>query len=366
MNSRERFAAAVARKPVDRCPIDIGGTTLTSMAAGCQKALREFLGFTGEAQAANSGVDERILQWAGTDFRGVGGIVNLPGPHTQLMGDTAFVDCWGVKRELLGSYWEITQSPLRDATIDDLKAFRWPTPRIEDKQLDDWVAAARRLRDDGQYVVVAEHPMFGILELGCWMCGYDDFLIRMATDPDFVRLFFDKVLAIQLELIEQYYGALGGLIDLTTSGDDFGTQMGPMLSPAMFGQLIAEPFARRISRTKELGRCLYWHHTCGGVVPLLDSLIGCGVDILNPIQTSAAGMVPAELKARFGSRLVFWGGLDVQAFLPKASPAEVAAEVRSLTNSLGRHGGYVIAPAHNMQDDIPPANIAAWVESMRL
>lgn len=364
MTSRQRFAATLARTPADRCPLDIGGTTLTSMSAGCQKALRELLGFGGEAQLANSGVDERILQWAGTDFRGVGGIVNLPGPHTNLISDTAFVDCWGVKRELLGNYWEITQAPLHDATLADLDAFRWPTPRIEDEKLDAWRAAAQRLRDDGRYVILAEHPMFGILELGCWMCGYDDFLMRMAIEPDFVRTFFDKVLAIQLELIEQYYGALAGLVDLTTSGDDFGTQMGPMLSPEMFDRLIAPPFSRRIARTKELGRCLYWHHSCGGVVPLLDSLIRCGVDILNPVQTSAAGMDPAALKARFGGRIVFWGGVDVQAFLPKARPDEVAREVRSLAATLGECGGYVMAPAHNMQDDIPPENIAAWVAAL--
>ena len=98
---------------------------------------------------------------------------------------------------------------------------------------------------------------------------------------------------------------------------------------------------------------------------LLDQIIGCGVDILNPIQTSAAEMDPAELKRRFGDRIVFWGAMDVQQFLPRATPNEVAAHTRALVRVLGKDGGYVMAPAHELQDDIPAENIAAWVEAVR-
>ncbi|MCJ7739627.1 MAG: methyltransferase, partial [Anaerolineae bacterium] len=184
-------------------------------------------------------------------------------------------------------------------------------------------------------------------------------------DRDFVRTFFHKVLAIQMGVIEQYYSVLGPYIDLTTSGDDFGMQTGPLISPRMFKELIAPYFSSRIERTKELAGCYYWHHTCGSVASLLDEIIDCGVDILNPLQTSAASMDPPSLKARFGDRLVFWGGVGVQQFLPQASPDEVEIHVRELVSVLGADGGYVIAPAHNMQEDIPPQNIVAWVETVR-
>jgi uroporphyrinogen decarboxylase len=98
---------------------------------------------------------------------------------------------------------------------------------------------------------------------------------------------------------------------------------------------------------------------------LLDQLIACGVDILNPVQTSAAGMVPAELKARFGSRLVFWGAVDVQQFLRTATPEQVRHGVLELVETLGAGGGYVTAPAHEIQDDIPAENIVAWIEAVR-
>jgi uroporphyrinogen decarboxylase len=157
----------------------------------------------------------------------------------------------------------------------------------------------------------------------------------------------------------------GGGIDLTTSGDDFGAQNGPLLSPAMFASLIAPRFSSRIKLTKELGQCYYWHHTCGSVARLLDQIIDCGVDILNPIQTSAAEMDPKVLKDRFGDRLVFWGAVDVQQFLPWATLEEIPAHINELVSVLGQNGGYVMAPAHEIQDDVPAENIVAWIDAAR-
>ena len=364
MKSRERFAAAMQHRQLDRPPLDIGGMSLTSMSSGCQAALRRFLGFTGEPTLSNNGIDERILEWAGTDFRSVGWIPELPGTLARHVSDTAYVNCWGIEYGLAGGQWQITKSPLQGASVDDLRSFPWPQPRIDDNTLERWQTDARRLKADGRYVVIGEHPVFGVLELGCWMCGYGDFLARIAGDHEFVREFFHRILAIQLGVIELYYSAVGPYIDLTTSGDDFGMQTGPLLSPPAFRTLVAPYFTARIQRTKELAGCHFFHHTCGSVFDLLPDIIACGVDILNPVQTSARGMSPERLKAAFGDRIVFWGAMDVQEFLPSATPAEVRERARLLIDVLGRSGGYVMAPAHNMQDDVPPESIAAWVEEV--
>jgi uroporphyrinogen decarboxylase len=365
MNHRQRFYCAVEHRIGDRPPIDIAGTSLTSMSTNCQVALRDRLGLKGEPISTNNGVDERILEWAGTDFRAVGAIVDLPSPHTRIISNHSKIDCWGIRRDLISGYDEITVHPLKGATVQELYEFQWPVPRIDEELLLNWIQRAKYLKEQDEYVVIAEHPVFGILELGCWMCGYDDFLMRLACDPDFVYTFFDKVFEIQMKVIEQYYPELGPYIDLTTSGDDFGMQTGPLISPKMFARFIAPYFSERISRTKSLAKCLYWHHSCGSVVDLLDQLIDCGVDILNPIQTSATRMEPENLKSVFGEKLVFWGGVDVQQFLPNAGRDEVKSEIAKLIQILGKDGGFIIAPAHNMQDDIPPENIIAWVESMK-
>jgi uroporphyrinogen decarboxylase len=355
----------MSHQSVDRPPIDIGATTLTSMSPHCQDNLRRFLGFSGKPIPTNSGVDERILKWAGTDFRAVGAIVDLPSVHTRRISSKAYVDCWGIRREAVGQYEEITYHPLRGATREDLTVFQWPEARVNERLLEQWEKQAKELKRENEYVIIAEHPIFGILELGCWMCGYDEFLMKMAIDKDFVRVFFDRVFDIQMKVIDQYYSVLGPYIDLTTSGDDFGMQTGPLISPQMFRELITPYFKPRIARTKELGRCYYWHHSCGSVFALLAQIIECGVDILNPLQTSANHMDPKELKLSFGDRLVFWGGVDVQQFLRSATPQPVYEYVLTLIATLGDNGGYVIAPAHNMQDDIPPENIVALVETIR-
>jgi uroporphyrinogen decarboxylase len=365
MNSRERFQLCMQHRCPDRPPLDLGATSLTGMRPGCQKRLAELLGFRGPARPSNSGVDERILEWAGTDFRSVGAILDLPSPHTRQVSETCAIDCWGIERQKIYGEWQITRSPLKGATRQDLDQFAWPAARLGEALLQKWELEAQRLQQDGRYVVIAEHPVYGILELGCWMCGYDDFMMKMAADTDFVRAFFDIVLAIQMQVIEAYYGVLGPYLHLTTSGDDFGTQRGSFVSPAMFAGLIAPYFEARIARTKQLANCYYWHHTCGAVARLLPQIIACGVELLNPVQTSAAGMDPEGLKAAYGDSLVFWGAVDVQQLLPRATPNEVRQEVRRLIKVLGRDGGYVSAPAHEMQDDIPPENIVAWVETVR-
>lgn len=364
-NSRTIFTETMAHRQPERLPFDIGGTSLTSMSPQCQENLCEFLGFDKETDMRSRKVDERILKWAGTDFRNVGGIIQLPSCHSVDVSDTEYYDCWGLCRKLIDGQWQIVNSPLRDARTSDLKDYSWPEPRIEEKLLDEWDQQAKRLYNEGEYVIVAEHPFYGILELGMWLCGYDEFMIRMAADPDFVNTFFDIICDIQMKIADQYYSVLGPYIDLTTSGDDFGMQQSPLISPEMFDKLIAPRFSARISFIKGKADCYYWHHTCGSVFKLLDRLIDCGVDILNPVQISAAMMEPKLLKKKYGDRITFWGAVDVQQFLPQANKDEIMHQVTELKDVLGKDGGYVMAPAHNMQSDIPPENIAAWVEAVK-
>jgi len=339
MNSRELFEWTMAHEGTDELMLDIGATTLTSMSKGCEKGLCDYLGFEDRPTRDDDRIDERILEWAGTDFRAVGNIVQLPSEHSKKISETEYVDCWGIRQRFVDRQWQIVNSPLRNATVADVKAYPWPTGRIDDGLMEKWRDKAKELKEDGEYVVIAEHPYFGILELGMWLFGYDVFMMNMAANPDLVKVFFEIITNIQLTVAEQYYGQLGEYIDLTTSGDDFGSQRAPMMSAEMFDELISPFFAERIRRTKELGQCYYWHHR--------------------------EGMEPEKLKAEFGGRMVFWGGVDVQQFLPNARAEQVAEYVDYLRQTLGKNGGYVVAGAHNMQDDVPAENIVALVEAVK-
>ncbi len=365
MNSRERFEATMKHRQPDCAPFDIGGVYPMSWLKD-QTGLADFLGLPGDPKPAGAwGFDERIQDWAETDFRGVGKIVNLPGKLKETVSPTCKVDCWGIRWEFVNEEWQITNSPLQGVEdVETLINFPWPEPRIDEALLESWAAQAEALHARNKPGVMAEHPVYGVMELGAWMFGYENYLFNLAAEPDVIRWFNDKVLEIQLEVSRQYYSALGPYIDLTTSGDDFGTQQGLIISPDMFAEMIAPWFRERIRFTKETANCYYWHHSCGAIFELLDQLIDYGVDILNPIQTSAAGMNPADLKQTYGDRLIFWGAMDVQIFLPSATPDEVRAKTRELIDVLGRDGGYVMAPGHEIGTDIPYENIVAWVEEM--
>ncbi len=311
MTPKERFSLTMSHKQPDRPPIDLGCTCLTGMTETCQSQLLDLLGFSGEGHKANNGIDERLLKWAQADFRSVGGIVQLRNPLSKVISSTEFIDCWGVRRRLTGCYWEIVDSPLANANIQDVRDFSWPESEIDQNLLESWREEARHLTQDTPYVVIGDY------------------------------------------------------IDLTMSGDDFGMQQGPLISPIMFHELVSPYLLERIERTKEIAKCYYWHHSCGSITALIEELITCGVDILNPIQTSAAKMKPEILKQCFGDRLTFWGAIDVQDFPNNAKVEEVRREVKRIVKILGKNGGYVLAPAHNIQDDVPPENIIAMIESTR-
>jgi hypothetical protein len=131
----------------DRPPLDLGATSLTGMRPGCQKRLAELLGFRGLARPSNSGVDERILEWAGTDFRSVGAILDLPSPHTRQVSETCAIDCWGIERQKIYGEWQITRSPLKGATRQDLDQFAWPAARLGEALLQKWELSASSRMD---------------------------------------------------------------------------------------------------------------------------------------------------------------------------------------------------------------------------
>lgn len=366
MKYRERFENTIRHRPVDRVPFDLAGTALTGLThTETQDALRSFLGIGAKYDGWYRKFDERILQRFDIDFRRVGGILEPASPLSKAISNTEHTDCWGVTRVFTGTYWDIKHSPLKGADIGDLDRFPWPRAAdIDTAKIIAFKEQARRLYEETEYVVCGEHPVLGILELGCWMCGFDDFLLKMALEPEFVYRFFDKVLEYQKDVIKLYYGAIGGYIHFTTSGDDFGTQNGPFVSPGMFGEMIRPYYKDRIRYTKEFTSAYFFQHTCGSVHSLIPHLIDAGVDILNPIQPGARDMEPERLKRDYGNSITFWGGIDTQHVLPEGTAEDVRREVWKVLDAMGG-SGYVLSPAHNIQPDVPTQNIVAIYDAAR-
>jgi len=342
---------------------------MTRMEGAGVRRLAQFLGFpehnTHEGQPAGH-FDERILRYFDIDIRTVGRIIVPHGTMARRISDTVYVDEWGIKRVWTGRYWDIVDPPLKGASLEDLKDYPWPdAANIDASEIEQYQYEARSLFTETPYVVGAEHPVYGIFELGCWMCGFDELMLKMALDPDFVHRFFTIILEYQKHVIDIYYAALGPYIHFTTSGDDFGTQNSTFMSPDMFREMIKPYLAERIAYTKQYTNAAFFHHSCGSVYSIIPDLIDAGVEILNPIQPRAKDMEPGRLKKRFGDRLTFYGGVDTQDLLVHGSPEDIEREVYGLLEDISFNGGYVFAAAHNLQEDVPPQNVVAMFESAR-
>lgn len=358
---RERFQLTLAHREVDRPPMDLGATDMTTM-EGNPRRLAPLLGLSGKGEA----LDEAVLKALDTDIRGVGYVLSPPNEIAKKISATGITDSWGIGYVHNGHHWEAVGRPLAGATLEDLERYSWPDPdRIPQATIASIRERARYLFEETPYVVCGRHPCYGVFELGCWMCGFDDFLYRLAGEPEFVQRFFEIVLRYQKRLNEIYYGAIGRYLHFTTSGDDFGTQTGPFMSPAMFDEMIKPFLAARIAHIRTFTDAAFFHHSCGAIRPLIPALIEAGVQVLNPIQPRTFEMEPGRLKSEFGDSLTFYGGMDTQELLPRGKPEEVAAEVRRLTDILGKRGGYILSAAHTLQEDVPLANILALYRAGR-
>jgi len=183
----------------------------------------------------------------------------------------------------------------------------------------------------------------------------------------YVQKVFERQCEIALENLQKIHQAVGEKVQAVfVTGTDFGAQTGPFISPKSYRQLF-QPFHKEVNAW--IHRNTTWKtfiHSCGSVVELIPAFIEAGFDILNPVQTSAAGMAPQGLKDRFGEELVFWGGgIDTQKTLPFGSPAEIRQQVCERMRIFGRGGGYVFNPIHNVQARTPVENLLALYEAVK-
>ena len=360
MNRRKAFEDIINHRQPDMVIKDLGGCPLSCMEDSCAENMKAYMKLEGYESLTGYGIDERILLRLDIDTRGVGYILEPKKSLKKNISDTEYIDDWGIRRKFTGMYWENVDAPLKGATISDLEKYTWPDPEtIDTAEIEKIVKDAKYLYEQTDYIICASHPVFGVFELGCWMCGFDDFLYKMALDPEFIKFFFDKYSEYQKTVTEMYYKDLGRYIHYTSSGDDFATQQSAFMSVDMFDELIKPYLAKRIALTKNFTDAKFLHHSCGNVRNLIPSLIDAGVDILNPIQPTGDNMSPQALKDNFGERIIFHGGLDTQQLLPFGSKEAIEREVNDLLSVMTKNGGYIFAAAHNLQSDVPPENIVA-------
>jgi uroporphyrinogen decarboxylase len=377
MNSRQRVLTALDHQEPDRVPIDLGGTVVSSIAISTYGALRDRLGLPGkpvrtlETAQQIAVVDDDVLDLFGVDVIPV--FANPPAGYTAVFVDEgdrgdSFKDDFGatLRRPRGGYYYDWQEFPLAEPSLEALEKMSWPDPADAAR----YRGLRRRVE---QLRAQTDRALFGMAPCGhdlfnqlLRVRGMEEGLMDLVANPEFAEAFLERLTETIITAQEHFLNEVGDLIDIHFTADDLTGQTRPLISPAVYRRLIKPRWARIIEAIKRKTKAKILYHGCGAIGTFLPDLIEIGVDILNPVQVSAAGMDTAGLKRRYGRHLSFWGGgCDTQRVLPTGSPGQVREEVRRRIRDLAPGGGFVFNPVHNIQPHIAPANVVALFEEAR-
>jgi uroporphyrinogen decarboxylase len=375
MTSRQRVQAVLNHQIPDRVPIILGASNATGIKMKPYQGLKKILRIQGEdsyiydwPELGTAMPAESILQRLHSDVRPL--LDRLPqavmdrnqkrAPHSPCIDD------WGIgQTEIEPGVWFPGHHPIPDATtIKELEKYPWPD--MDDPYRVALVKEqAKKLAKDNQYAIMATPWLMFPFERAFGMQGMDKFLLNLAMIPDFAEALLKKNTELCKTLLGHFLDECGENIDIIKIGDDLGTQERLLISPRMYRQMLKPLHAEIIELIKQHTKAKIFFHSDGDIFDLIEDFIEIGVDILNPIQTSAGKMSDlAGLKARYQGRMVFCGAIDTQKVLPFGTPEDVRQEVKRVINLLGQGGEYMLASVHTIMNEVPPENILAMVDAV--
>lgn len=374
MTSRERVLAAINHEQPDRVPIILGTSNTTGMKIKPYRALRECLGLSGPEkyiydwpELGTLLLEEPMMERLHSDARGV--LDRYPDwvyernknrePHTPWLDD------WGGGQvEIEQDFWYPGVHPMAEATtIEAIENYPWPDMN-DPSRVAHVREEARKLRQENRYAIIGTPWLLFPFERAHAMQGMDVFLFNMGMYPEFAKALLLKIADLCKQLMGHFLEEAGDNIDIIKIGDDLGTQSNLMISPKMYRQFLKDIHADFIQFIKQRTRAKVFFHTDGDVFDLIPDFIEIGVDILNPIQSSAGRMANlSELKKRFGKDLTFCGAVDTQEVLPLGTPDRVRDEVRRLIEILAPGGGFLLSSVHTIMQEVPAENILAMVDA---
>ena len=363
LTSRERFNLALDHKEPDRVPIDLGSITSTIRTVEAYDRLKEYLGVAREKRIRHFAdehiiPDEEILKALHVDTWYVR--LNTPQTWQKLRLDPyTIVDEWGVPwSKPAGSlYTSPVLPPLKNPTLAEIAGHSWPDTE-EKSRFNGLRERALQLFEETDYALVADGLTgVGVFDLAWRLRGMEDLLMDMILHPEFTEALFQKLADFYVALYRNYMQTVGDFIQMLIYYEDLSGQEGPLISPAMYRKYVKPCHRRIFQEIRKYTAAKICVHICGSAWAFLDDFVELGVDVLNPVQTSARDMEPQRLKDRYGKALCFHGGIDTQHFLPRATPPEVKEEARRMIRILGKGGGYLFTSCHSLQPDVSPENI---------
>ena len=377
MTSRERILTTLRHEEPDRVPYDLSSTSVTGIHQLAYRRLRNALGLPDREpriwhmMQQLAWVEDEVHEAMQTDARSL-----RPHPPsawslemTTGMDYIYYTDEWGItrrKQKENGYYFDICRSPLEDAACPaDIERYPYPDS-ADDARFTGLREIAEQGRAEGRaFVLGGICP--GMLEMGLWMRGFENFFCDLAGNRPLAEALCDKIIELKMQYWTKALASVGDLVDVIQEGDDYGGQNDLLVSPQLWREIFKPRLNQLIKHIKTLApHTFLFFHACGSIYDIVPDLIEVGVDILNPVQVSAARMDTGQLKKEFGDDLSFWGGgVDTQHILPGGTPQQVRDEVKRRLDDLAPGGGYVFNQVHNIQADVSAENILSMREAVR-
>ncbi len=366
LTSRERIRLALNHQETDRIPVDLGGSDCTTITLKAYKNLKKHLGFKDDAKIFSRRfqtvrVAEELQRMLHCDVRVIPYRPSVRDQAQTIAGDT-YTDEWGLNFQSDGLYFNIINAPLKDAKIGDLERYDWPDPS-DPERVKGVAEEARYWYDHSTYALLGPGIACSLFEQCWYLRGFEQFLLDLMVDKEFAHALLRKVLNIRKIMYGKFLENAGKYLDVIYVADDIAMQSGPMMSLDLFREMIKPYYEEYFGFLKSRTEAKLFYHCCGGIEPFLKDLIDIGCDILNPVQTAAAGMDPIQLKETYGDKIVFWGGVDTQHILPNGTTKEIQEATVKMIDIMGAGGGYVLSAVHNIQPDTPPENIMTMLDT---
>lgn len=380
LTSLERVKTTLHHKQPDKIPFDLGASTCSGMNITTYSGLRSYLRLekkpreivdvTQQTAVIHRDVQDRLkvdvfsVAPSDPDNRNF---------ETDILRDGAYykrTDKWGIEWKMPidnGHYFDMVANPLREiTTVQQLEQYQLPDP------CDDAMFATMKQRNDALVAegkaTIINADCAGIWEMSLWINGFEKFFTDMASNKTFAHAMMRKITDYKLAYWKKVLDVAGENVLIIQEADDLATQKNTLISPRMYREMI-HPYHKELYQfihAYAKQEVFLFYHSCGACKALIPYLIDEGVNILNPVQISAAGMDPFSLKQEFGKDLTFWGGgVDTQQVLPHGTPQQIRDNVKRNVEALSKDGGFVFTTVHNVQSDVSPENYMIMWEAFQ-
>lgn len=409
MTSRERILTALQHKQPDRVPVDFGATPSSGISATAYTRLAKHLGMDHSRTQVYDTVQElarpseEMLNLFGADAIDIHRAFDAEDHnwYPVILADKSAAEYpvwtkvspqpdgsfhfYGHEGELVGlkpaggTFYDGTLFPYLPGYPDhfrdiekDMSRSIWAAMKMSPWHLADqpgfWKdlrGGVKRLRESSDRALIIGLGC-NLFEWGSFLRRMDNFLMDIYLDPVNVERLLDALMQVHMEKLSRVCEAVGDLVDFAKFGDDLGMDTGPFMEPEVYRTLFKPRHKMLCEFVKKNSSMHTYLHSCGSIYSLIPDLLDAGFEVLNPVQTNAAGMDPAVLKQEFGKEVTFWGGgIDTRSVLNFGTPRQVKDQVKERLEIFAKDGGYVFNTVHNILPEVPPENIVAMFEAVK-